>query len=75
MDQLKTDKQKILESDGFIKFRKVIVIGQEFLIDQIFEDEEFQRIYLELGSYRMITAKRKQGTIFQTFRLFHSYLL
>ena len=68
-DQLKTDKQTILESDGFIKFRKVIVMGQEFLIDEILEDEEFERIYSELGIL-YDHCEKKEGDDFPDFRLF-----
>ena len=46
---MNTEEQTDVEGDGSIKFRKVVVMGKEFMIDEMFKDEEFERIYLELG--------------------------
>ena len=42
-------RKEILATEGAISFKVVTIMGQEYMIDEMFEDEELERIYIELG--------------------------
>ena len=42
-------RDEILATEGAIPLEVVNVMGHEFWIDEMFEDDEYDRIYRELG--------------------------
>ena len=42
-------KEKILQANGFVALKRIEILGKEYLIDELLEEEELNRIYTELG--------------------------
>ena len=42
-------KEKILQANGFVALKRIEILGKEYLIDELFEEEELNRLYIELG--------------------------
>ena len=42
-------KERITQADGFVALKQVEVLGNVYLIDELFEEEELDRLYIELG--------------------------
>ena len=38
-----------MQADGFVALKQVEVLGNKYLIDELFEEEEINRLYVELG--------------------------
>ena len=49
MNNHKTPEEKVRATEGAISFKVVTIMGQEYMIDEMFEDEELERLYIELG--------------------------
>ena len=49
MNHKLSPKQKIIEANGFIAVKQIEIMGNKYLIDELFEEEELNRLYIELG--------------------------
>ena len=38
-----------MQADGFVALKQVEILGNIYLIDELFEEEEINRLYVELG--------------------------
>ena len=43
------NKDKVIQAEGSVALKQIEILGHNYLIDELFEEEEVDRLFIELG--------------------------